>query len=63
MLVIETLWMILASYIVKIIINLLIFLGTNDKAGGPHYILRWTSPQSVKETFVPLTEWKYPYMN
>ncbi|VVC36986.1 Aldehyde/histidinol dehydrogenase,Aldehyde dehydrogenase N-terminal domain,Aldehyde dehydrogenase [Cinara cedri] len=37
--------------------------GTNDKAGGPHYILRWTSPQSVKETFVPLTEWKYPYMN
>lgn len=40
-----------------------IFLGTNDKAGGPHYILRWTSPQSVKETFVPLTEWKYPYMD
>uniref|UniRef100_A0A1B6DE11 Multifunctional fusion protein n=1 Tax=Clastoptera arizonana TaxID=38151 RepID=A0A1B6DE11_9HEMI len=37
--------------------------GTNDKAGGPHYILRWSSPQSVKETFVPLTEWKYPYMN
>lgn len=39
------------------------FLGTNDKAGGPHYVLRWTSPQSVKETFVPLTEWKYPYMD
>ncbi|XP_066997161.1 delta-1-pyrroline-5-carboxylate dehydrogenase, mitochondrial [Anabrus simplex] len=36
--------------------------GTNDKAGGPHYILRFASPQSVKETFVPLTEWKYPYM-
>jgi len=36
--------------------------GTNDKAGGPHYVLRWASPQSVKETFVPLTEWKYPYM-
>ncbi|CAG0886184.1 unnamed protein product [Darwinula stevensoni] len=36
--------------------------GTNDKAGGPHYILRWTSPQAVKETFVPLREWKYPYM-
>ncbi|XP_050537432.1 delta-1-pyrroline-5-carboxylate dehydrogenase, mitochondrial [Daktulosphaira vitifoliae] len=36
--------------------------GTNDKAGGPHYILKWTSPQSIKETFVPLTEWKYPYM-
>ncbi|KAK6640092.1 Delta-1-pyrroline-5-carboxylate dehydrogenase, mitochondrial [Polyplax serrata] len=36
--------------------------GTNDKAGGPHYVLRWASPQSVKETFVPLTEVKYPYM-
>ncbi|KAE8594715.1 hypothetical protein XENTR_v10019762 [Xenopus tropicalis] len=36
--------------------------GTNDKPGGPHYILRWTSPQVVKETHVPLTEWKYPYM-
>jgi len=36
--------------------------GTNDKAGGPHYILRWASPQSIKETFVPMTEWKYPYM-
>ncbi|KAG7260838.1 hypothetical protein CRUP_000600, partial [Coryphaenoides rupestris] len=31
--------------------------------GGPHYVLRWTSPQVVKETFVPLTEWKYPYMS
>ncbi|XP_055946938.1 delta-1-pyrroline-5-carboxylate dehydrogenase, mitochondrial-like isoform X1 [Argiope bruennichi] len=36
--------------------------GTNDKAGGPHYMLRWASPQVVKETFVPLHEWKYPYM-
>lgn len=36
--------------------------GTNDKAGGPHYVLRWTSPQAVKETFVQLTDWKYPYM-
>ncbi|XP_026683260.1 delta-1-pyrroline-5-carboxylate dehydrogenase, mitochondrial [Diaphorina citri] len=36
--------------------------GTNDKAGGPHYVLRWATPQSIKETFVPLTEWKYPYM-
>ncbi|KAF4533324.1 hypothetical protein B566_EDAN004445 [Ephemera danica] len=36
--------------------------GTNDKAGGPHYVLRWASPQSVKETFVPLQEWRYPYM-
>ncbi|KAJ8359356.1 hypothetical protein SKAU_G00158810 [Synaphobranchus kaupii] len=36
--------------------------GTNDKPGGRHYVLRWTSPQVVKETHVPLTEWKYPYM-
>ncbi|KAM9813399.1 delta-1-pyrroline-5-carboxylate dehydrogenase, mitochondrial [Neosynchiropus ocellatus] len=36
--------------------------GTNDKPGGPHYVLRWTSPQVVKETHVPLREWKYPYM-
>ncbi|KAM4650707.1 delta-1-pyrroline-5-carboxylate dehydrogenase, mitochondrial [Discoglossus pictus] len=36
--------------------------GTNDKPGSRHYILRWTSPQVIKETHVPLTEWKYPYM-
>ncbi|KAA0707521.1 Delta-1-pyrroline-5-carboxylate dehydrogenase, mitochondrial [Triplophysa tibetana] len=36
--------------------------GTNDKPGGPHYVLRWTSPQVVKQTHVPLTEWKYAYM-
>ncbi|XP_030229892.1 delta-1-pyrroline-5-carboxylate dehydrogenase, mitochondrial [Gadus morhua] len=37
--------------------------GTNDKPGGRHYVLRWTSPQVVKETFAPLKEWKYPYMS
>lgn len=36
--------------------------GTNDKAGGPHYCLRWASPQSIKETFVPLRDVGYPYM-
>ncbi|XP_055859105.1 delta-1-pyrroline-5-carboxylate dehydrogenase, mitochondrial [Episyrphus balteatus] len=36
--------------------------GTNDKAGGPHYILRWTSPQAIKETFVPQRDVEYPYM-
>jgi len=36
--------------------------GTNDKAGGPHYALRWTSPQCIKETFAPLREYDYPYM-
>jgi 1-pyrroline-5-carboxylate dehydrogenase len=36
--------------------------GTNDKAGGPHYLLRWANPQSIKETYVPIHDWKYPYM-
>lgn len=36
--------------------------GTNDKAGGPNYVMRWNSPQSVKETFVPLRDVDYPYM-
>lgn len=39
------------------------FAGTNDKAGSPQYCLRWTSPQSIKETFVPLREVTYPYMH
>jgi len=37
--------------------------GTNDKAGGPHYMLKWASPQAVKQTFVPLPSVSYPYMN
>nr|CAB3221044.1 delta-1-pyrroline-5-carboxylate dehydrogenase, mitochondrial [Phallusia mammillata] len=36
--------------------------GTNDKPGGPHYILKWVSPQAVKRSKVPLKEWKYPSM-
>lgn len=36
--------------------------GTNDKPGGPHYILRWTSPQVIKETHEPLGDWRYAYM-
>ncbi|CAG5115110.1 unnamed protein product [Candidula unifasciata] len=36
--------------------------GTNDKAGGPHYMARFTSPQATKETFSPLTSWRYPSM-
>ncbi len=38
------------------------YIGTNDKAGGPHYMLKWASPQSVKQTFVPLRDVDYPYM-
>merc|ERR1719273_2262889 len=37
--------------------------GTNDKAGGPHYMLKWASAQSVKQTFVPLKDVNYPYMS
>lgn len=36
--------------------------GTNDKAGGPHYMLKWASAQSIKQTFVPLHDVGYPYM-
>jgi 1-pyrroline-5-carboxylate dehydrogenase len=36
--------------------------GTNDKAGAAVNLLRWTSPRSVKETFVPPTDYRYPYM-
>ncbi|XP_059622594.1 delta-1-pyrroline-5-carboxylate dehydrogenase, mitochondrial [Phlebotomus argentipes] len=36
--------------------------GTNDKAGGPHYVLRWTSAQAIKETYAPQTDVDYPYM-
>jgi 1-pyrroline-5-carboxylate dehydrogenase len=36
--------------------------GTNDKAGSALNLLRWTSPRSIKETFVPPTEHGYPHM-
>jgi 1-pyrroline-5-carboxylate dehydrogenase len=36
--------------------------GTNDKAGSILNLLRWVSPRSVKETFVPATDYRYPYM-
>jgi 1-pyrroline-5-carboxylate dehydrogenase len=35
--------------------------GTNDKAGSIFNLLRWTSPRSVKETFVPPTSVRYPH--
>ena len=37
--------------------------GTNDKAGGEFNLVRWISPRTIKETFVPATEYTYPYMN
>ncbi|QKG25666.1 L-glutamate gamma-semialdehyde dehydrogenase [Actinomadura verrucosospora] len=36
--------------------------GTNDKAGSVFNLLRWTSPRSIKETFVPPTDYRYPHM-
>ena len=37
--------------------------GTNDKAGSAQNLLRWTSPRSIKETFVPATDYRYPHMS
>jgi 1-pyrroline-5-carboxylate dehydrogenase len=36
--------------------------GTNDKAGSLFNLIRWVSPRSVKETFVPPTDFPYPFM-
>lgn len=36
--------------------------GTNDKAGSPQNLLRWTSTRSIKETFVPPRSHEYPHM-
>ena len=36
--------------------------GTNDKAGSMINLLRWVSPRTVKETFVPPKDWRYPFM-
>ncbi len=37
--------------------------GTNDKAGSKLNLLRWVSPRSIKETFDPPTDWRYPFMD
>ncbi|KAF5281365.1 hypothetical protein FQA39_LY17807 [Lamprigera yunnana] len=37
--------------------------GTNDKAGGPFFALRWGNPQAIKQSFAPLTDIHYPYMD
>ncbi len=36
--------------------------GTNDKAGSMLNLIRWVSPRTVKETFVPATDYRYPFM-
>ncbi|MBL1076091.1 L-glutamate gamma-semialdehyde dehydrogenase [Nocardia sp. 2] len=36
--------------------------GTDDKAGSALNLLRWTAPRTLKETFVPPTDYRYPHM-
>jgi 1-pyrroline-5-carboxylate dehydrogenase len=36
--------------------------GTNDKAGSPLNLLRWTSPRTIKETMVPAVSYRYGFM-
>lgn len=36
--------------------------GTNDKAGSHMNLTRWTSPRTIKETLVPPTDFRYPFM-
>jgi 1-pyrroline-5-carboxylate dehydrogenase len=36
--------------------------GTNDKAGASLNLLRWVSARTIKETFVPATDYKYPFL-
>jgi 1-pyrroline-5-carboxylate dehydrogenase len=36
--------------------------GTNDKAGSYLNLVRWVSPRTIKETLIPATGFKYPFM-
>ncbi|WP_280352007.1 L-glutamate gamma-semialdehyde dehydrogenase [Nocardia abscessus] len=36
--------------------------GTDDKAGSPLNLLRWVAPRTIKETFVPSVDYRYPHM-
>ena len=37
--------------------------GTNDKAGSLWNLIRWVSPRTVKETLVPATDYRYPFLS
>jgi 1-pyrroline-5-carboxylate dehydrogenase len=37
--------------------------GTNDKAGSMWNLIRWVSPRTVKETLVPATDYRYPFLS
>jgi 1-pyrroline-5-carboxylate dehydrogenase len=36
--------------------------GTNDKAGSMWNLIRWVSPRTIKETFIPARDYRYPFM-
>ncbi|HET8811053.1 MAG TPA: L-glutamate gamma-semialdehyde dehydrogenase [Gaiella sp.] len=36
--------------------------GTNDKAGSMWNLIRWVSPRTVKETLLPATDYRYPFL-
>ena len=36
--------------------------GTNDKAGTLLNLLRWVCPRTIKETFIPASDYRYPFM-
>lgn len=36
--------------------------GTNDKAGGSYNLMRWISPRTIKENYLPPADFPYPYM-
>jgi 1-pyrroline-5-carboxylate dehydrogenase len=37
--------------------------GTNDKAGSMWNLIRWVSPRSLKETFLPASDYRYPFLD
>jgi 1-pyrroline-5-carboxylate dehydrogenase len=37
--------------------------GTNDKAGSMWNLIRWVSPRTIKETFVPARDYRYPFLD
>jgi 1-pyrroline-5-carboxylate dehydrogenase len=37
--------------------------GTNDKAGSMWNLIRWVSPRTIKETFLPPTDYRYPFLD
>jgi 1-pyrroline-5-carboxylate dehydrogenase len=37
--------------------------GTNDKAGSMWNLIRWVSPRTIKETFVPPRDYRYPFLD